>query len=114
MTNAINTVGLTQAVPQQASPAGSVVSANADATVTPSSDSKPLIRDSSTPISPRIVVDPQAGVITEFLNTSGQVESQIPSSTVVAYLRAGLNANGEAKPSTVEPANTKPGDTIVA
>jgi len=33
-------------------------------------------------------------LITEFLGTNGQIESQIPSATVVAYLRAGLTPQG--------------------
>jgi hypothetical protein len=45
-------------------------------------------------ISPRIVVDPNAGVITQFLGANGDVKAQIPSVTAVAYLRAGLTAEG--------------------
>jgi hypothetical protein len=55
--------------------------------------------DGDAPISPRIVVDPLAGPITEFLTTSGTIAAQIPSAAVVAYLRAGLTSAGFAKPT---------------
>jgi hypothetical protein len=49
-------------------------------------------------ISPRIIDNASAGVIiTEYLDSSGKVVSQNPSSTVVAYLRAGLTAQGLSK-----------------
>jgi hypothetical protein len=61
------------------------------------------VSDSSAPISPSIVVDPLAGPITEFLSANGQIQAQIPSAAVVAYLRAGLTSSGLPKP-TVDPA----------
>jgi len=61
---------------------------------------KPLTQPSSQSISPRIVVDPSAGVIIQFLSSNGQVQNQIPSTTVVAYLRAGLTPDGLQKPQT--------------
>ena len=45
----------------------------------------------------RFLVDPLAGPITQFLNVSGDVQDQIPSKTVVAYLKAGLTVNGLSK-----------------
>lgn len=45
-------------------------------------------------ISPRIIDDPTAGIITQFLDSSGKIASQFPSTTVVAYLRAGLTSEG--------------------
>lgn len=45
-------------------------------------------------ISPRIIDDPTAGIITQYLDSSGKVASQYPSSRVVAYLRAGLTEQG--------------------
>lgn len=48
--------------------------------------------------------DPQAGLILEYLSDKGQLVSQVPSQTVVAYLRAGLTAEGvkrEAKGDAV-------------
>jgi hypothetical protein len=45
-------------------------------------------------ISPRIVIDPSAGVITQYLNSNGDVQAQLPSITAVAYLRAGLARDG--------------------
>jgi hypothetical protein len=59
------------------------------------------VNDSNTPISPRIVVDPLAGPITEVLSANGQIQAQFPSAAVVAYLRAGLTSSGLPKP-TVE------------
>jgi hypothetical protein len=47
------------------------------------------------PLSPRIKADPVAGVmIAEYLTTEGEKQIQIPSQTVVAYLRSGLTASG--------------------
>jgi len=98
MTNAVSMIGLTQSAPQPAAPAGAGAGVSANTVSAAATlDSKPLAPDPDTPISPRITVDPFAGVITEFLNTSGQVQSQIPSAAVVAYLRAGLNADGQVK-----------------
>jgi hypothetical protein len=93
MTNTIGIIGSNQSV---LSGAGAIVTGSSS----PASDNpttKPLIPTSSAGISPRIVVDPLAGVITEFLNSNGQIQSQIPSSAVVAYLRVGLAADGQAK-----------------
>ena len=91
MTNGIGIVGSAQGA---TAPAGAVVSANLAAI-----DNKPLAASASPGISPRIVVDPLAGPITQFLNSTGQVQSQIPSSAVVAYLRAGLTSQGLSKPN---------------
>ncbi|MDD3181243.1 MAG: hypothetical protein PHD48_00325 [Alphaproteobacteria bacterium] len=47
------------------------------------------------PLSPRMTVDPTAGVlIMEYLTDSGDKTAQLPSETVVAYLRSGLSADG--------------------
>ncbi len=59
---------------------------------------KPLSAPESLGISPRILVDPSAGAIIQYLSSNGQVQLQIPSSTVVAYLRAGLTPDGLSKP----------------
>jgi hypothetical protein len=113
MTNSVGGIaGLTQSAPQQSAPAGAVVSGTAPGA--PSPGLQPLAQDPDTPISPRIVVDPLAGVITEFLNTTGQVQSQIPSAAVVAYLRVGLDASGQAKPQPGEDTKPKQGDSVVA
>ncbi len=53
--------------------------------------------------SPRITVDPSAGVILQFLDSKGQIEAQSPSFAAVAYLRAGLTRDGESKTATNEP-----------
>lgn len=82
--------------------ASSVQVAQPAAAPTPAASvtAKPLVAPSNSTISPRIVVDPSAGVIIQFLSSSGQVQNQIPSSTVVAYLRAGLTPDGLQKPQT--------------
>lgn len=47
------------------------------------------------PLSPRMRVDPTAGVlIMEYLTDAGDKTAQLPSETVVAYLRSGLSADG--------------------
>lgn len=48
--------------------------------------------------SPRVVIDTSAGIVLQFLNGDGSFQSQVPSSTVVAYLRAGLTPEGLSKP----------------
>lgn len=49
-------------------------------------------------LNPRLVYDKLAGVVvTEFLNGSGVVQLQTPSSAVLAYLRVGLSAEGHSK-----------------
>lgn len=47
--------------------------------------------------SPRIIGDPTAGFITQYLSTNGEIMSQIPSAVTVAYLRIGLTADGMPK-----------------
>jgi hypothetical protein len=54
---------------------------------------------------PRVVVDPVAGLITEF-TAGGSVVNQFPSTTVVAYLRLGLDADGFSKSQTPGRATT--------
>lgn len=47
------------------------------------------------PLSPRMTVDPSAGVvIMEYLTDAGDKTAQLPSEAVVAYLRSGLSADG--------------------
>jgi hypothetical protein len=53
-------------------------------------------------ISPKIVIDPLAGVITEYVNSQGKVTQQTPSVAAVAYLHAGLTAQGLNKPTPQE------------
>jgi len=99
MTSTVGTVGLPQNAPQQAPVSASVSapSSGGGAVAATNVDTKPLVGGSNTSISPRIIVDPLAGVITQFLTDAGQVQSQIPSAAVVAYLRAGLTSTGEVK-----------------
>ena len=63
----------------------------------------PAASTSATPISPRLRYDAVSGVvITEFLDHSGAVQAQAPSSAVMAYLRAGLSKDGLDKQVTEE------------
>ena len=56
---------------------------------------------------PRIIQDPQAGFITQYLSANGsQVVSQTPSVITVAYLRLGLTAEGIAKEASYLPVGT--------
>ncbi len=51
---------------------------------------------------PRVVQDPQAGFITQYLNSNGsEVVFQTPSAVTVAYLQQGLTADGLAKKQAV-------------
>lgn len=51
------------------------------------------------PISPRIRQDSiSATVVTEFVGSNGEVSQQVPSVAALAYLRAGLTAQGTPKP----------------
>jgi archaellum component FlaG (FlaF/FlaG flagellin family) len=53
---------------------------------------------------PRIVQDPSAGLITEYLSANGsQIVSQTPNAVTVAYLRQGLTADGLTKPPAYQP-----------
>jgi hypothetical protein len=100
MTSTVGTVAPPQNALQQAPASTAVSSAVAGAAVAANTvDTKPLVGSSNAPISPRIVVDPLAGPITEFLTSTGQIQTQIPSAAVVAYLRAGLTSTGLVKPT---------------
>jgi hypothetical protein len=47
------------------------------------------------PINPRLRFDAAAGVVvTEFLSSGGEVQTQSPSNAVLAYLRVGLGSDG--------------------
>ena len=48
------------------------------------------------PISPTMKQDPIAGVmVTQFLDSNGEVQAQLPSAAAIAYLRVGLTVTGE-------------------
>jgi hypothetical protein len=58
-----------------------------------------------TPLSPRLRYDSVSGiVITEFLDQAGGVQTQAPSNAVLAYLRAGLSADGTKQKAVEAPA----------
>ena len=57
--------------------------------------------------SPRILLDPSAGFITQYLSANGsQVVSQTPTAITVAYMRLGLTPDGLSKPPTETVATT--------
>ena len=64
-------------------------------------------KDSSTTqasiLSSRLYVDPTAGgiLVNEQLNADGSIAQQVPSASVLAYLRNGLTIEGYPKQSTV-------------
>ncbi|HEU0117445.1 MAG TPA: hypothetical protein VFR09_02325 [Alphaproteobacteria bacterium] len=91
---------MTNAVGITSTPTGAAPTANPPvSTSAQTQSSQPVGKTAAAySISPRIVDDPTAGLLVQYLNSSGQVESQIPSTRVVAYLRAGLTAEGYAKP----------------
>ena len=88
MSVTVSTVGSGSVATPVASP---TESAHVQATTTSSSSSS----DSSGPI--KYYVDALAGPVTQFLNIKGDVQDQIPSVTVVAYLKAGLTTDGRSK-----------------
>jgi hypothetical protein len=60
----------------------------------------------TTPINPRLRFDAPSGVVvTEFLKNGKDVQSQVPSAAALAYLRAGLQADGLSKSESVEPSS---------
>ena len=96
MTSGIGTVGtvtgvaVTQSAVAPAAPVAQAPVATAGVPLTPSVP---------TP-NQKIVFDPQAGLIDQYLNSKGTLQAQVPSAVVVAYLHAGLTAAGLPKPSS--------------
>ncbi len=72
--------------------------------VKPTTEAAPkAAADSVAPINPRLRYDPTSGVVvTEFLDSSGTVQTQAPSTAVLAYLRAGLTEDGLGKKDETE------------
>lgn len=89
MTSAVNLGNLISGTPAPASVTPVSAPAATSAAAPAKSEPQPSI-------SPRLVIDPLAGLITQYLNGDGKVESQIPSTAAVAYIRAGLSDKGEA------------------
>jgi len=97
MTEGINAIG--------AATSGSTARLSAASTPTSSFQTELTGVQDIKRISPVIKLDPIAGVlITQYLGSDGQVQTQIPSAASVAYLRVGLTATGEvpkdSSPST--------------
>ena len=96
MTNAITTLGgANKASTAPKAPAASETGGAQGAFSTSVTNANTSTNE--TAVSPRMFVDPRAGVITQFLSSDGTIELQIPSTVAVAYLRAGLSADGLSK-----------------
>lgn len=60
----------------------------------------------SAPLSPRMKADPEAGVmVLEYISDNGDMTMQVPSRTVVAYLRSGLSEAGLPVPDDFQSVN---------
>lgn len=44
-------------------------------------------------LAPHVKIDPNYGLVTQYLDSSGDIISQVPSSFALTYLRAGLGTN---------------------
>jgi hypothetical protein len=96
MLSAVGTIG----------PIASVTATPPAAVSVPSSAAPGLHAAAVPPVrNPMVVVDPVAGLITEF-TAGGSVVNQFPSTTVVAYLRLGLDADGFSKSQPLGRATT--------
>jgi hypothetical protein len=111
MPDAVNTVASVASgnAARAAAPAPSAPKASAPATASS------LATQQVQPLSPNIKIDPMSGVmITEYLNSSGAVQSQIPSAVAVAYMRIGLTAEGLPKTNPNAAATQEQATTLVA
>jgi len=97
MTDAVGIIASTQGTlgastaPAAPVPAASIAPTSAAASATPA-PAAGLLQN------PKVLLDPSAGFITEYLSANGsQVISQTPSAITVAYLRLGLTADGLSK-----------------
>jgi len=93
MTDAIGT--FTPTVSTATARAASVAAAPQTETTTSAAST---LAAATKPLSPRMVSDPVTGVmITEYFNSQGNLQAQLPSAAAVAYLRMGLTAKGGPK-----------------
>lgn len=84
-----------EAVGNVGTTAASAVRAVSAVSPVPAAKEQATTDSPAVPFSPRITADPYTGVvISEYLSSSGEKTIQIPSETVVAYLRSGLTAQG--------------------
>ncbi len=95
MTTAIGNIGSAQGAqttPVSVAPALSAAAASSFASASSNANAAAALQN------PRVVLDPSAGFITQYLSANGsQVISQTPSAITVAYLRLGLTADGLSK-----------------
>ena len=84
------------AVAASSAPKTSQGSANSETPAKQTVKTPPVVY--TAPINPRLRFDAPSGVVvTEFLKDGKNVESQVPSAAALAYLRAGLQADGLSK-----------------
>ncbi|MDR3449692.1 MAG: hypothetical protein P4M15_08115 [Alphaproteobacteria bacterium] len=105
MTDGVGIIGTTQAAA-----AAPVVAPAAQNSVAPAFTVDNASGSTATALiqNPKLVLDPSAGFITEYLSANGsQVVSQTPSAITVAYLRIGLTADGLSKQSAELPTAPK-------
>jgi hypothetical protein len=96
MTSTVGSVGTTQGAPLAPVVSTPVASLKATASLAPKTPAVTSLQN------PRIVFDPSAGLITEYLSANGsQIISQTPGAITVAYLRLGLTAEGQSKQPSV-------------
>jgi hypothetical protein len=97
---------MTDAVGIIASTQGNVGASVAPVAPAPAATTAASATSAPTPVAgllqnPKVVLDPTAGFITEYLSANGsEVIAQTPSAITVAYLRLGLTADGLSKQST--------------
>ena len=100
MSDAVSTIGpkVTSNVPRPAAPS-SAASKPAAAAPQPQNQR----------ISPALAFDPIAGVmITQYLGSDGKVQTQLPSTAAIAYLRMGLTTTGEPRVHAKAPSSATP------
>ncbi len=112
MTSAVNIQATSNASLTNTVNASAAAHATSASSSNASYTTKSLVQPPDPGVSPRLVSDPSAGVIIQYLNSDGTVQSQIPSTAVVAYLRAGLTAQGLSR----QPANgaTDPNSAVAS
>jgi hypothetical protein len=96
-----------------AAPAKNVTPASTPA-AKPNDESAKAPTVDTAPISPRLRFDAVSGVVvTEFLKNGNNVQAQVPSVAVLAYLRAGLGPDGRSK-EKIETHHAEPSPTEAA
>lgn len=88
------------------------VSASSNAPTPASQTAQAAASGASVAISPRIIMDPVVGMITQYLDSKGVIQVQLPSVAAVAYLKAGLTADGSSKDVPAQAPHAQPATTV--